>query len=422
MFSSFQFSVSAFRFPISAFRFPLSVFVQTFHTSRVPSSAPNLADTGKRHFRRLHVTASLDRLGGLENLVKLMVARDPDSAAVSLLDLAAPENPPGPQVLRFRPGKWTPAAAARRKLLARRISADTVVFHNYAGMTMLAGVIPHRRSVLYLHTNSADVFELLPHRIQFLDAVLASGGGLADELKKIPACTVPVTPLEYPLGESFFNAAAPEKSGGLVLGFSGRLDVVQKKAGRLVGLCAQLAARGVCYRLEIAGTGPMEAALRRQLAGRPVRFLGRLDEQAMSAAYAGWDLLVCTSDYETGPLVALEAMAAGTLPVMPDIPCQATALLRADNFPQYPKGDMAAAAALIQKLAGPGRDEPLRGKIRRLVAARKPELFMRQLLQELDKIETAPRRSQPLTPCRGIGGWLPFSLRSRLPGKDTFLK
>ena len=157
-------------------------------------------------------------------------------------------------MLRFRPGKWTPAAAARRKLLARRISADTVVFHNYAGMTMLVGVIPHRRSVLYLHTNSADVFELLPHRIQFLDAFVASGGGLADELKKIPACTVPVTPLEYPLGESFFNAAAPEKSGGLVLGFSGRLDDVQKKAGRLVGLCAQLAARGVCYRLEIAGT------------------------------------------------------------------------------------------------------------------------------------------------------------------------
>ena len=41
-----------------------------------------------------------------------------------------------------------------------------------------------------------------------------------------------------------------------------------------------------------------------------MRFLGRLNERQMSEAYGGWDFLICTSEYETGPLVALEAMAA----------------------------------------------------------------------------------------------------------------
>lgn len=351
-----------------------------------------------------------------------MVRHDPDSGAISLLDLDAPGGPAEPQVIRLRPGRWTGAAAARRKLLARRITADTVIFHNYAGMAMLGGCIPHRRSVLYLHTNSADVFELLSQRVQFLDAILASGGDLARELQRLPECAIPVTPLEYPLSECFFDVAARKKHDGLVFGYSGRLVTEQKQAGRLVELSAQLEALGINCRLEIAGTGPEEAGLRRQLAGRNVRFLGRLDEQQMSEAYGGWDFLICTSDYETGPLVALEAMAAGVPPIMPDIPCQATGLLRENNFPRYPQGDMAAAAALIRDLTKPeNRAEP-REKIRQLVALRKPATFMARLVAELEKIEQAPGRSGRMPSPRGLSEWLPFGVRSRLPGKDTFLK
>jgi glycosyltransferase involved in cell wall biosynthesis len=378
--------------------------------------------SSRRHFRRLHVTASLDRLGGLENLVNLMVRRDPESGVISLLDLHTSAAVHDPRVFRLRPSRWTNALAVRRHLMAQGISADTIIFHNYAGMTLLAGLIPHQRGVLYLHTNSADVFELLPQRTGFLDAILTSGSDLAGELKKNSAVSQPVVPLEYPLGESFFRTPPQTHSGELVLGFSGRLDTVQKQVGRLVPLCSELAAQGVRYRLEIAGTGPEESALRRKLAVHPVRFLGRLDEPAMSAAYAGWDLLVCTSDYETGPLVALEAMAAGVPVVMPDIPCQATALLRQIPLPFYPVGDMAAAARLIESLAGQCREEAWRNQFRRLVSDRQPGTFMRQLLTDLQAIETAPRRSRPMTPRWHPGDCLPFSFRSRLPGKETFLK
>ena len=348
-----------------------------------------------------------------------MVRHDPDSGAISLQDTGGPENP---QVIRLRPQRSMNAVAARRSLLRQRVTADTLIFHNFAGMTMLGGSVPHRRSVLYQHTNSADVFALLPKRIQFLDAILASGSDLARELQRQPACTIPVTPLEYPLSENFFHAPARKNSGGLVVGYSGRLEADQKRVGRLVELAAQLAALGLNCRLEIAGTGPEESGLRQKLAGRDVRFLGRLDERQMAAAYGGWDFLVCTSEYETGPLVALEAMAAGVPPIMPDIPCQATELLQENKFPQYPKGDMAAAAALIRDLTKAENGAEQRGKIRALVAERKPEAFIEKLLAALEKIEQAPGRSERMPPPRGLPEWLPFGMRSRLPGKETFLK
>jgi len=389
----------------------------------VPPPSPNnpeiLSPPPVRHFRRLHISASLDRLGGLETLVKLMVRHDPDSGAISLLDTGGTENP---QVIRLRAGRWMNAAAARRRLLQKRVTADTLIFHNFAGMAMLGGSIPHRRSVLYLHTNSADVFDLLPQRARFFDAILASGSDLARELQQLPVCTVPVTPLEYPLSESFFGVTAQKKEAGLVVGYSGRLDTEQKRVGRLVELAEQLDALGINYQLEIAGSGPEESGLRQKLAGRNVRFLGRLDERQMAAAYGGWDFLVCTSDYETGPLVALEAMAAGVPPIMPDIPCQATALLRKNKFPQYPKGDLAAAAALIRDLMKPEAGAELREKIRALVAGRKPEAFMATLFAELEKIGQAPGCSERMPTPRGLPEWLPFGLRSRLPGRDTFLK
>jgi glycosyltransferase involved in cell wall biosynthesis len=366
------------------------------------------------HFPRLHLWASLTRLGGLENLVRLMVMNDPEGAAISLLDIGPADHP---RIFNLRDTKLTGASPARRLIARQKLAAEVLVFHNYYGMTLLGDLVPHQRAVLYLHTNSRDIFELLPRRVEHLDAIFTSGSDLAEAVRdRLPVGTIPVVPLEYPLAEIFFEpAAALPRSGPLRLGYAGRLETDQKQVGRLAGLCQALKKSGVAFELEIAGTGPAE------LAGQPATFLGRLDDVQMCAAYHRWDMLVCTSDFETGPLVVLEALATGLPPVMPDIPCQATALLRQHALPLYPRGDMATAAALIQRL----QEIPataLRQKARQLVAARRPAIFLDELKAALKKVAQQPRRSRPRPFPGGIAGWLPFSLRSRLPGRDTFLK
>ena len=67
--------------------------------------------------------------------------------------------------------------------------------------------------------------------------------------------------------------------------------------------------------LIVAGDGPQSAALARQLAGLPVHFLGRQDDNQLAGLYANSDLLLFPSRTDTLGQVVLEAQASG-LPVL----------------------------------------------------------------------------------------------------------
>lgn len=68
-------------------------------------------------------------------------------------------------------------------------------------------------------------------------------------------------------------------------------------------------------RLAIIGDGPARADLERHFAGLPVKFMGYMQGEALSQAYASADIFVFPSALETFGLVVVEAMAAG-LPVV----------------------------------------------------------------------------------------------------------
>lgn len=357
---------------------------------------------------QLHVTESLIRLGGVETLVRQLISGSPGNHAAALLD------PPSTGVERghgLRSGKHAGALLVRRAAQAAFSHARHLVFHNFAGMMMLSGAIPHDRKTLFLHTNSPDVFELLPHRLPYLDAILVSGSALEAELReRHPGLRVPVTAVEYPLDDRYFDIPLGRAGDSLVIGFSGRLEYEQKQVLRLVELCEALAAASVDFTLEIAGSGGAMEELRARLPREKCRFLGVLDTPGLVAAYQRWDFLICTSDYETGPLVVMEAMAAGVPPIMPDIPCQAAALLRDLDFPLYPKGDMKAAAhLLINRLNIPAGNLP--GLLRRKVSDRRLDRFLARIQAVLD--ETAARPAIGSTPAvpAGFADWLPFFLR-----------
>lgn len=68
-------------------------------------------------------------------------------------------------------------------------------------------------------------------------------------------------------------------------------------------------------RLAIVGTGALEADLKRHFAGFPAVFMGELNGDALSRAYASADMFVFPSAFESFGLVLLEALASG-LPVV----------------------------------------------------------------------------------------------------------
>jgi glycosyltransferase involved in cell wall biosynthesis len=76
-----------------------------------------------------------------------------------------------------------------------------------------------------------------------------------------------------------------------------------------------------------------------------VRFLGRLEQEALPAHYAAADLVVVPSRYEPFGLVALEAMAAGRPLLAADVGGLAEILPPGEPAMRFPPGDAAALAA-----------------------------------------------------------------------------
>lgn len=123
----------------------------------------------------------------------------------------------------------------------------------------------------------------------------------------------------------FETAAARPRGCGerLELGFLGRLEHGQKGVLHLPAIVEALVARGVPFRLRIAGKGRHEPSLRQALAahvatGRVV-FAGALGPADIPDFLARTDLFVFTSRFEGMPNALLEAMMAGAVPVCFDI-------------------------------------------------------------------------------------------------------
>ena len=357
----------------------------------------------------VHITESLTRLGGVETLVKQLISNGDNHYAASILDAPDTGLKKG---FGLRVNKFSNAHSVRRQARKHFSNARNLVFHNFAGLTMLSGAIPHQKRALFLHTNSDDVFDLLPHKLPYIDLIIASGADLASEIiDRFPSIDVPVTPVEYPLDDCYFNTE-DNPSHKLTIGYAGRIEHEQKKVTRLVDFCNQLSSIGLDYTFEIAGYGNAMHELKEKLPVKHCRFLGSLDPHSLAHAYKSWDFMICTSDYETGPLVAMEAMASGVLPILPDIPCQATKIFKNIGFPVYAAGNMQDAASLISKLLDFKTRSSWKFLLRKSVIDRRVSVFV----QTIDKILEQQPYGQILSSCPAIpksgSEWLPFKFRN----------
>lgn len=143
----------------------------------------------------------------------------------------------------------------------------------------------------------------------------------------------------------------------LRLAYVGRLEAVQKRVYDVVKILRQGLASGLDLTLTAAGEGPdnesfMAAVSHAGLAGR-VWHLGALDPSSVRArVYADCDVLLLTSAWETGPIVAWEAMAHGLALATSDYlgrKCEGC-LIDDVNCLVFPVGDIVAAVEGLVKL------------------------------------------------------------------------
>ena len=112
--------------------------------------------------------------------------------------------------------------------------------------------------------------------------------------------------------------------GELRVVYAGRLVQYQKRVLDLPRIVAAVERRGVPIRLSIVGDGSDRAGLinasRAWIASGAIRLRGTVTLDDMPALYADHDVFLLASEFEGMPLTLLEAMSAGCVPIVTDIP------------------------------------------------------------------------------------------------------
>lgn len=99
----------------------------------------------------------------------------------------------------------------------------------------------------------------------------------------------------------------------------GRIEQKQKRVMDLINIVKNLDASGTKYKLSIAGDGSDREELIRCLnvynRNNSICWIGQLNKKELYRFYKENDMLLITSEWETGPIIAWEAMEAGLVVV-----------------------------------------------------------------------------------------------------------
>ncbi len=242
--------------------------------------------------------------------------------------------------------------------------------------------------VASVHGLEPDYYADIDYAQSYIDAVLVTNKLTSTAIKaftKVPAEHIYYAPYGVQLpSESValqpnLRAAHvdPEKGNSLTILFSGRIETEQKRCQDLVGIVAELQAQGVRFKLLIAGEGEylaeLTTLLEDQIAHNAVTFLGFVErDQLLDSILPQCDAMLITSSWETGPIVAWEAMAAGVAVVSSRYLglAQEAALIDQQNCLLFDIGDVHGAAKVLASLQDSNLRHVLATAARELVAAR----------------------------------------------------
>ena len=213
--------------------------------------------------------------------------------------------------------------------------------------------------VMTLHAIEPEYFDDLRAQRDLLDAVVVTNrlsGSLARELGGMEEARILYAPYGVALADQ--SAGAWSQAPGLNLVWVGRLERPQKRVQDIGPILAALDAAGQPFNLIIAGDGPertdLESALTPWIQRGQVRFTGPIPRQRLQTeVYGRGRVLLITSSWETGPIVAWEAMAAGMAVVSSRYVGSGleNALVEGHTALLYPVGDAAAAARQLIRLS-----------------------------------------------------------------------
>lgn len=229
-----------------------------------------------------------------------------------------------PEPLRQAPTvSWPASASAVAQVQAVRFclrqTGARVVCPNFLPQGFAAAALERHRGVrvaALFHGSEVSAEDLYAQAAPLADAWCAVSPAIARRVARYARIPGEVLSGGVRLPDQVSPLPCQSDPGGpLRLLYAGWLDHRVKRVGDLVRLAEALHARGVAFRLSIAGRGPasgwLAEALRAHVQAGRAALLGSVPHAQMSALYQAHDLLVLVSAMEGTPVVVMEAMAHG---------------------------------------------------------------------------------------------------------------
>jgi len=326
----------------------------------------------------LYVAPSAYLLGGVQDwLADLVAGQRARGVEVSV---AVPDDslhrlaPYAERYPQLRPiGFRNPAGDATGRIrslmaLLRRHPDHLVAGVNIAALYPAVRHLRRRRQfrgrvLLTLHALEAEYYSDLLEQRDLLDAVVATNR-LSAALASAQGGIAPERVLYAPYGVELASLAAPPcaaqptgEAADLEIVWVGRLEKAQKRVQDIRPILAALDGAGLGFRLTIAGDGPERSALEHDLEPwlqrGSVRLTGAIPRQSLRRdVYGPGKVLLITSAWETGPIVAWEAIGAGMAVVSSRYLGSGLedALQEGRTALLFPVGDADGAARQLQRL------------------------------------------------------------------------
>jgi glycosyltransferase involved in cell wall biosynthesis len=212
------------------------------------------------------------------------------------------------------------------------------------------------RLTMTIHAIEGDYFGDIGRYNSLLDGVITTNK-LTQKMVKSLNLIEDAKVLYCPYGvESNINHTSILKPQNLRIAWVGRFENQQKRILDLYDILTSLEDYDISFTLSIAGDGPLKNKIQNDLkkwikVGK-VNIVGFLRKDQLKSFYASNDILLITSEWETGPIVAWEAMLSGLVIVSSQYVgiSSENALIHEETALLYPIGAGKLAAQQVSRL------------------------------------------------------------------------
>jgi glycosyltransferase involved in cell wall biosynthesis len=204
-----------------------------------------------------------------------------------------------------------------------------------------------------IQSDDACVYDLVECYLPWMDLVC----GVSKEIcRKMEARLTDqrVRVIHQPYGVPMPQTPVVSRTDGpMRILYLGRVIEEQKRVGLMSRVMKRTLESGADIRWTIAGDGPELEAMEREFSAHPERvtFTGNVPYQQVPALVAESDVYFLCSDYEGLPLSLLEAMGAGLVPVVSDLPSGISEVVNDRNGIRVPFHDESGYVEGLLRLA-----------------------------------------------------------------------